>query len=79
MVPLLNEDRDYLRRSQCGYYSGQPMVCCLPNIPPRIDTSDLLPQPGVCGSDTSDRIYGGEKTDLGEYPWMALLEYSKRM
>lgn len=28
-----------------------------------------------CGKDLSQRIYGGEITDLDEFPWMVLLEY----
>ena len=43
--------------------------------PPR---NSLLPRIGVCGFDASDRIFGGERTKIDEYPWMALLQYSKR-
>uniref|UniRef100_T1D4G1 Putative transmembrane protease n=1 Tax=Psorophora albipes TaxID=869069 RepID=T1D4G1_9DIPT len=32
-----------------------------------------LPQPGVCGTDLSDRIYGGNITGLTSYPWTAIL------
>ncbi|KAI5639874.1 trypsin domain-containing protein [Phthorimaea operculella] len=31
-----------------------------------------------CGVDRSDRIYGGQITDLDEFPWMALLGYRTR-
>lgn len=41
-------------------------------------SSGLLPKPGVCGFDASDRIFGGERTKIDEYPWMALLQYTKR-
>lgn len=34
----------------------------------------LLPT-GDCGIQTSERIFGGNETDLGEFPWMALLQY----
>ncbi|KAE8739323.1 hypothetical protein FOCC_FOCC015172, partial [Frankliniella occidentalis] len=34
----------------------------------------LLPV-GECGIQTSERIFGGNETDLGEFPWMALLQY----
>lgn len=40
-------------------------------------TSPLLPKPGECGNMLSNRIYGGNKTKIDEYPWMALLEYYK--
>lgn len=31
-----------------------------------------------CGKELSQRITGGERTELDEFPWMALLEYVKR-
>lgn len=40
---------------------------------------DLLPKPGVCGGgSTPRRIFNGQKTEIYEFPWMALLEYAKR-
>lgn len=33
--------------------------------------------PSDCGTDTEERIVGGESTDIDEFPWMALLEYQK--
>lgn len=41
-------------------------------------TKSLLPRPGVCGVDLEDRIFGGTKTSVTEFPWLALLKYSKR-
>lgn len=38
----------------------------------------VLPRPGECGIDAADRIYGGNRTIIDEYPWMVLLQYSKR-
>lgn len=34
----------------------------------------------ICGKQKieNSRIYGGVKTQLGEYPWMAIIIYSKR-
>lgn len=40
--------------------------------------SELLPEPGVCGSFLTNKIYGGVETKIDEYPWMALIEYQKR-
>lgn len=34
--------------------------------------------PTDCGKELTQRIFGGEKTDLDEFPWMTLLEYAKR-
>lgn len=42
------------------------------------DGSSLLPQPPNCGGVTIDnKIYGGEDTDLNEFPWTVLLEYRR--
>jgi Regulatory CLIP domain of proteinases len=37
-----------------------------------------LPKPPVCGHDAQDRIFGGNVTDLNEFPWTVLVEYKKR-
>lgn len=80
--PLSDQDRNYLRRSQCGYTQGQVLVCC-PDSLQQPTTGQLgggrglLPEPGTCGISTSDRIIGGVETQLDEYPWMALLQYFK--
>lgn len=74
--PLYQSDRDFLRQSQCGY-DQQPMVCCARTTPSRLGNDYLLPKPGECGTDTSNRIIGGEVTHLDEFPWMTLIEYSK--
>jgi len=31
-----------------------------------------------CGIDNTQRIWGGNRTDLGQYPWAALLQYQTR-
>ena len=33
--------------------------------------------PSECGDDISERIVGGERADIDEFPWMALLEYQR--
>lgn len=38
----------------------------------------LLPKPGKCGFSADDYIYGGNVTLIDEYPWMVLLQYTKR-
>lgn len=46
--------------------------------PPANNTNtNLLPLPGQCGNLLSNRIYGGVKTKIDEFPWMALVEYTK--
>lgn len=39
-----------------------------------------LPRPPACGGiSIENKIYGGEDSDLNEFPWMVLLEYKKSM
>uniref|UniRef100_A0A336LMT0 CLIP domain-containing serine protease n=1 Tax=Culicoides sonorensis TaxID=179676 RepID=A0A336LMT0_CULSO len=87
--PLTIQDRTYLSQSQCGWSGNYPSVCCPDGVPqqprptarpaPVSPTTSKLPVPGQgqCGLDTSERIYGGEATKIDEYPWLALLQYSK--
>ncbi|KAJ8925924.1 hypothetical protein NQ315_009776 [Exocentrus adspersus] len=41
--------------------------------------SELLPSKDICGlvGDESNKIHGGEKAELFEFPWMALVEYER--
>lgn len=39
---------------------------------------NVLPFAGECGSAITDFIYGGNKTRILDYPWMALLRYKTR-
>ncbi|XP_070152531.1 ovochymase [Polyergus mexicanus] len=43
----------------------------------QVDLADNPLLPRDCGRDLSQRIVGGERTELDEFPWMALLEYQK--
>uniref|UniRef100_A0A182TN45 Peptidase S1 domain-containing protein n=1 Tax=Anopheles melas TaxID=34690 RepID=A0A182TN45_9DIPT len=78
--PLLDADRTYLQRSQCGWSTvdNHPLVCCADSLvaPVRVGVG-LLPSPGQCGIQTSDRIFGGVNTRIDEFPWIALLKYAK--
>lgn len=44
----------------------------------QIDLANNPLLPNDCGRDLSQRILGGERTELDEFAWMALLEYQKR-
>lgn len=48
-----------------------------PNPAPVPTQTNLLPGIGECGLGPTDRIVGGTATALDEFPWMALLKYSK--
>jgi len=70
---LFPKERNFLLRSQCSS-KQQAYVCC----PDTKNEGPLLPEPGVCGVDSnSDRILNGQITAIDEFPWMALIEYSK--
>jgi len=91
--PISDVDRLYLSRSQCGYQNGQVLICCSDrhrtaepitptkpqptSLPIQSHSNSLIPEPGQCGSVLSNRIYGGNETKIDEYPWMALIEYTK--
>ena len=75
-------DRLLLSKSHCGTEGGKPKVCC----PSSVDFEDragvpnsarLLPAINECVSVVQDRIYGGYNTKITDYPFMALVKYSK--
>ncbi|XP_055609291.1 CLIP domain-containing serine protease B4-like [Uranotaenia lowii] len=69
-------NRTFLQKSQCGVGSkGKILVCCAGAAP--IPASNILPGTEECGLDLADRIVGGQETGIGEFPWLALLQYRK--
>uniref|UniRef100_A0A8D8F588 Serine protease easter n=1 Tax=Culex pipiens TaxID=7175 RepID=A0A8D8F588_CULPI len=65
-------ESDFFYESRCrGKHNGKPLLCC---VSPRSD-SGVLPEPGECGGNIRmiRRIHGGDESDLGEFPWIALL------
>ncbi|VEN56987.1 unnamed protein product [Callosobruchus maculatus] len=40
---------------------------------------ELLPSINQCGFQEVDRIYGGTETAIGEFPWMAMLQYQNTL
>lgn len=59
-------------------WNPQPSSSSLNDQNIQVDLADNPLLPSDCGQDLSQRIVGGERTELGEFPWMALLEYQKR-
>ncbi|XP_031634546.1 serine protease easter-like isoform X2 [Contarinia nasturtii] len=43
---------------------------------PVVPNVGLLPQPGTCGVNIKNRIIYGKETEITEFPWMALIEYT---
>lgn len=67
---------DGIQQQNGGGVNPAPAPAPGPAPVPKVSS---LPRPGEgqCGLDTSDRIYGGEATKIDEYPWLALLQYTK--
>lgn len=84
---LNQETIDILRQYQCGYEGHYPKVCCPdgpiligkpknPVAPDVTNHRNLKLLPDDCGMlPGRNRIIGGNKTSLFEFPWMALLSY----
>lgn len=88
------EARLFLSRSQCGFNGHTPYVCCPQtnqatsqqnsnqqqnkNVIAEKLTNSFLPKPPECGVDLEDRVFGGTQTNIGEFPWFALLKYIRR-
>lgn len=47
------------------------------NVPvvEQVIEKNLLPK---CGFDVDNRIFGGKRSSIGDFAWLALLRYSKR-
>ncbi|KYM93571.1 Serine protease easter [Cyphomyrmex costatus] len=61
-----------------GIVSGSNLESVLSPIESfQIDLANNSLLPNDCGRDLTQRIFGGERTELDEFPWMALLEYQK--
>ncbi|XP_073819963.1 serine protease ea-like isoform X2 [Musca autumnalis] len=85
---LTEESRTFLTNSQCGrdtskhFAEEKILVCCPEEFSNRRRTNgtgqtpgNLLPEPGKCGKAWSNKIIGGNKTGINEFPWMALIQY----
>ncbi|KFB41614.1 serine protease 14 [Anopheles sinensis] len=71
------EDTQYLQDSRCGSSGRKALVCCAGSAPPANTGNSVLPDQPYCGIQLTDRIYGGQPTQLDEFPWAVLIEYQK--
>ncbi|XP_058117983.1 CLIP domain-containing serine protease B4-like [Anopheles ziemanni] len=71
------EDTQYLQDSRCGSSGRKALVCCAGSTAPANTGNSVLPEPPHCGIQLTDRIFGGQPTQLDEFPWAVLIEYQK--
>ncbi|KOC63286.1 Serine protease easter [Habropoda laboriosa] len=78
--PLLKELQDYMSSLQCGFENTVPKVCCEQQMSGIPDPPDVTNHPNlpllshdVCGPVTQQKIFGGNKTGVFDFPWMAML------
>uniref|UniRef100_A0A182RTT5 CLIP domain-containing serine protease n=1 Tax=Anopheles funestus TaxID=62324 RepID=A0A182RTT5_ANOFN len=66
----------FLANSRCGEINRRTLVCCATTDPSgQQSTNSDLPVSPQCGIQLSDRIVGGQATELEEFPWSALIQY----
>lgn len=58
-----------------GPAAVQPVASRVDQVPSSVDKRSLLPQYPACGVQYSDRIVGGERTKIDEYPWTARVQH----
>ncbi|XP_053693183.1 CLIP domain-containing serine protease B4-like [Sabethes cyaneus] len=78
--PLITPDESsFVQSSRCGSAAGKPLVCCggLSAGGNSGGGKATLLKPPQCGRDLSNRIVGGQATDLDEFPWTAVIQYRK--
>lgn len=82
---MTSEDRIYLSKSLCAISHDEQKVCCLPDKTDEIRTerrfnifTEKLPSGSRCSYRIANRILGGRNTKINDYPFVALLKYSKR-
>ncbi|KFB44071.1 serine protease 14 [Anopheles sinensis] len=61
------DDEELLKSTRCGEDNENTLVCCPIPLP-------VFPE---CGIMETWRIFGGQPTDIEEFPWAVLIEYQK--
>uniref|UniRef100_A0A2C9GWS7 CLIP domain-containing serine protease n=1 Tax=Anopheles funestus TaxID=62324 RepID=A0A2C9GWS7_ANOFN len=62
-----NKEKQFLLKSRCGTHERRPLL----------DERLELPSAPECGVWTSTRLFGGQLTQIDDFPWTALIEYAK--
>ncbi|XP_075147746.1 serine protease ea-like isoform X1 [Haematobia irritans] len=73
------QETEFLQQSLCHREGSTVFVCCVLESENRfyVPGENLLPSTRECGKSFDNRIYGGNVTKIDEYPWLALIEYTK--
>jgi hypothetical protein len=81
---LTNQQNLSIQKSLCNFVDSVAHICCATPKPVVVDQQGptdgvkLLPNFSTCGGSTIDRIVGGDRTKVDEFPWMALIQYVYR-
>lgn len=63
---------NYIKAADCTLPAVERSICCQLS---EVEKKNLLPE--LCGTSANDRIANGNRTNVFDYPWMALLRYSE--
>ncbi|KAL7024696.1 hypothetical protein ACKWTF_013172 [Chironomus riparius] len=89
---LTPEEKQYLKSKHCNKVKVLNYFCCgneAPQPKPTVteplpkttvtqsSAKQFFPEPPACGSYQQDRIYGGQNTNIDDYPWVAQILYSR--
>lgn len=75
--PQTMTSQQFLSSSRC---EGSSTNFCCPNEVLEDEAKklkEILSQPPACGQDAPNRIFGGQETEINEFPWTVLLNYKK--
>jgi hypothetical protein len=73
--PISDDNKAFLRKSQCGFKDNKPYVCCASSSLDNSAKLSLLPVLTKCGGNPQNRIVGGVRTKIDEFPWLAQIRY----
>ncbi|XP_013102920.1 serine protease easter isoform X3 [Stomoxys calcitrans] len=71
------QETQYLQQSLCAQVGSVVYICCKFQNRNTANEIGLLPTTRECGKSFENRIIGGNVTRIDEYPWLALIEYTK--
>lgn len=79
---LTHQKAQFLKKSRCGFESGRPLVCCVAESEATTKKPrwmSLLPQAPKCGTPPDLKLPDGRESNIDDFLWTVLLEYTKRL